>query len=277
MKTNTQLVNFLDRVKYFGLRKIYYIFKNQFFLINENIKYIKQNILPNVDRKRLSLQNGKSNKFDKYYFIGAGSNYEICNYPLRHLENEYLKERIKLINKYSDKSNKRILLDIGCSNGTFVNYSFKNGLKSFGIDISKDAIHESKEYKYIKTQVCDASGKYPFKNDYFDVITAFDLIEHLKKPEALLNNIIKHLKNNGIAYIITPNGKQKADHDITHVSLKKINIWKSIINKKGFIIIYTNTYRWYPPGNYLLIQKVIRFINILRGNYIEQAVIIFHK
>jgi hypothetical protein len=171
MSTNTRFLNFFDRVKYFGLRKIYYILKNQFFLINENIKYVQQNILPGANRKRPSLRKGKVNKFDKSYFIGAGSNYEICDYPLALLEKMFLKVRLKNLSKYAKRIKGQRILDIGCANDLFVNYLRENDLVAYGIDISRDAIRESKEFKGIKTHVCDAvSLRYPYKHKYFDLL-----------------------------------------------------------------------------------------------------------
>ena len=43
------------------------------------------------------------------------------------------------------------------------------------------------------------------KNLKFDIVTAFDVIEHVESPVNFLNMIKKYLKKNGIVLIYTPN------------------------------------------------------------------------
>lgn len=273
MITNIKYI--LDKVKYFGLRKVYYISKNLVKRIKVNYLYI----VNNVYRKRKNNYKRKPVAFDKSYFDGNGSNYEFLDYPTEYFEKEYYSKRIKYVSKFfkTTLSGKKIL-DIGCSDGSFLEFCHKNGFKTFGLDISKDMITNGKKYYPNNKLYClNATSKYPFLENYFDIITSFDLIEHTRNPNRVLSNIYKHLKKNGIAYIITPNGKQKADNDITHISLMSFDKVRELVKKNKFKILDSYKYKYYPPTNYLFIQKLFKIYNFVRQFYIEQSVFIIQK
>lgn len=265
-----------DLIRFFFIGKIHRIIKNNINLVNSNFSYFKNNLSSQARNRKLSRK--ISTKYSHHYYQGLGSNYEFVSLPRHFLEKTYLKKKTDNIREYVPIFKNQKILDIGCGNGLFLDFCNKAGFRTVGMDISKDAINEAEEYKGTKFIVHNAMARsYPFPKNYFDVITAFDLIEHLEKPNLLLLNIYKHLKPGGIAYLITPNGKQKTDKDVTHISLKKISDWESLIIKNNFRILKSYTYRWYPPNPYLLIQKILWIANVLKGNYIEQAVIMFKK
>ena len=106
-------------------------------------------------------------------------------------------ERIKILKKYK-KSGK--LLDFGCGTGWFLEGA-KNYFDTYGVEYS-DTIREwlfdtfsIKTFKTLKD----------IKKEKFDIITAFDVIEHVPNPLDLLNNLKKILKKDGIILIYTPN------------------------------------------------------------------------
>ena len=108
------------------------------------------------------------------------------------------KERIKILKKYKKKGN---LLDFGCGSGWFLELA-KNHFDSFGIEFS-DQLREILNEKYSIKAFKDFT--HVPKGLKFDVITAFDVIEHLEDPIFFLKTIRKYLKTNGIALIYTPN------------------------------------------------------------------------
>ncbi len=134
-------------------------------------------------------------------------------YSTEHLKNHYLnvydrsrkykmnrfgKERISILKKYKKKGN---LLDFGCGTGWFLEIAKKN-YNSYGIEFS-DQLREFLFKKYeIKT--FKNLSKLP-KSLKFDIITAFDVIEHVENPAIFLSNLRKFLKKDGIALIYTPN------------------------------------------------------------------------
>lgn len=103
-----------------------------------------------------------------------------------------------------DKNGK--LLDIGCGVGDFIesfNY-YRPGMKISAVDISKKAISLAKERK-IKAEFKVANAqKLPFKNNSFDVVTCFDLIEHVQYPTKAIKEIFRVLKPGGIFHALIP-------------------------------------------------------------------------
>jgi len=96
------------------------------------------------------------------------------------------------------------LLDIGCAMGVMLEEAQNAGCKAYGIDISKDAIIYCRKKGYKAILGTLATAKLP-RNKKFDVITAFEVIEHEYDPLDMVKRIYKLLKSDGIAFITTPN------------------------------------------------------------------------
>lgn len=63
---------------------------------------------------------------------------------------------------------------------------------------------------------------------------AFDVIEHLDKPEEALKNSYEILKKGGVLILTTPNDYKHMSNDPTHINVKKPQDWRNIIRKIGF-------------------------------------------
>lgn len=100
------------------------------------------------------------------------------------------------------KSGKNIL-DIGCSNGLFLECALKRGWNVYGIEFAEDCI-ESCAKKGIKVFKSDNLPQEFFKLQ-FDVITSFEVIEHINNPNEDMELIKKALRNGGAFYFTTPN------------------------------------------------------------------------
>jgi len=102
----------------------------------------------------------------------------------------------------------KIVLDVGCGFGFGCDYLAKSRARYvIGIDISNDAV------KFAKTRynasnldfiVMDANHL-GFKDSSFDVITSFEVIEHMYNAKKCLFEMWRVLKTDGVAIISTPN------------------------------------------------------------------------
>jgi len=103
------------------------------------------------------------------------------------------------------KSDGGRLLDVGCGVGT-VSLELENrGFEVYGIDFSSVAIEKAKE-KGINAMLCDVDAEgIPFEDNYFDVVWAGDILEHVFDPIFLLEEISRVLKPTGKGLISTPN------------------------------------------------------------------------
>ena len=122
-----------------------------------------------------------------------------------------MNERFKLIKPYIEN---KTVLDIGCCGwysrhkeeniveGWLHNNIKKHAKSVLGIDISKECIKFLKEKGY-NVEVANAED---FNlNQKFDVIVAGELIEHLSNFQGFLNSVRKHLKEDGLLILTTPN------------------------------------------------------------------------
>lgn len=168
-----------------------------------------------------------SDIYDKTYYETWNPGYDQFknNFKLRH----GYEERFKKV-KFKDKK----VLDIGCGRGEFIRFAALKGAKEVvGIDYSKDAINISKKQtipsldkkirKRVKAEVMNAK-KLDFKDDYFDIVAMFDVVEHLHRweLEKNLSEIYRVLKPKGILIIHTsPN---KHNMDIIRILIKPLGI-----------------------------------------------------
>ncbi|MDO8340715.1 MAG: class I SAM-dependent methyltransferase, partial [Candidatus Woesebacteria bacterium] len=92
------------------------------------------------------------------------------------------------------------LLDVGCGVGDFVEaFSYYlPKLNLTAVDISKKAIKSAKKRKIKARFIVSEAEKLPFKSNFFDIVTCFDVVEHVKSPSIMLKEINRVLKPGGI-------------------------------------------------------------------------------
>lgn len=100
------------------------------------------------------------------------------------------------------------LLDVGCGLGFFVKkVSQQSNWEAFGYEISKVAVNFAQNELKLKNVFCGIIEEANFPKNHFDVITMWDVIEHLPNPDGMLNYLKSILKDGGILFIHTPNAK----------------------------------------------------------------------
>jgi ubiquinone/menaquinone biosynthesis C-methylase UbiE len=118
---------------------------------------------------------------------------------------DYFDDRIKNALKMVSFKKDAKYLDIGCSNGKVATWIAKKIKTSdiHGIDIAN--IEDARKNK-IKAVFLDLNEdkKFPYKDNYFDIITCFDTLEHIYNTDHCIREIKRVLKNDGYAIIIVP-------------------------------------------------------------------------
>lgn len=75
--------------------------------------------------------------------------------------------------------------------------------------------HSRKWFKYfcpVEGLVCDFEFEYPPVTDGYDTVVAFEVIEHLEKPEVFIENVAKSLKAGGKFLFSVPYLMKAPDH-----------------------------------------------------------------
>ena len=92
------------------------------------------------------------------------------------------------------------LLDVGCAHGYFLQLlSYDNRIEAKGIDIANEAVRKARE-KGLNAEVKDIFEE----TTRYDVITAWDLIEHIPDIGEFFSKVFDLLKENGIFVFSTP-------------------------------------------------------------------------
>jgi len=111
------------------------------------------------------------------------------------------KKRLKTIEKYKKKGK---ILDVGCATGFFLELAKSKGWEVYGTEISKFAVKHAKDKLNLKNVFYGDLKKIKFKENMFDVVTMFDVIEHLRDPKSTLRYTHKLLKKGGLIAVTTP-------------------------------------------------------------------------
>ena len=115
------------------------------------------------------------------------------------------RKRFKLIKRFSFHKGK--LLDLGCGEGHFLKYVSSLEWDVSGIDLKVENTEFAKKILEIKNVQCMPLGQALLPEKTFDVVTLYDLIEHLAHPLRELEKINKLLRPGGLVVIATPNVK----------------------------------------------------------------------
>ncbi|MBF0319645.1 MAG: class I SAM-dependent methyltransferase [Nitrospirae bacterium] len=144
--------------------------------------------------------------YNKDFFISlSGSHYDKI---IRAKTNNFI---TLIVNNFIDLRNS-ILLDIGCGIGVLLSAASSFGpLELYGLDVSEWAINEAKQSLPDARLFCgsidDAINSNFIKNDYFDIITVTDVIEHINASDInrFIANLLRLLKEDGRLIFTTPN------------------------------------------------------------------------
>lgn len=142
-------------------------------------------------------------------------------------------------------------LEFGCAVGAAAKVLSDWEYKVTATDVSKYAIERAATlYSEIDFFVHDIQ-KPLAGNKKYDVVYAFDVIEHLSHPERGIKNMYHVVRDNGFVICSTPNDYEHVYGDPSHINVKKPKEWKRIFREVGFsdIIVRQVTfipyfYRW---------------------------------
>ena len=95
------------------------------------------------------------------------------------------------------------VLDIGCGSGLMLKSLEELG-QTFGMDMSDEAIAFSKKTFNGEVKKGYLPDQLPYPENFFDLITALDVIEHIDKDVDSLKSIRSRLNSNGKAIITVP-------------------------------------------------------------------------
>ena len=94
------------------------------------------------------------------------------------------------------------VLDLGCGTGALLDQLRDCSAELWGLDVSQEGLKFCAIRGHKKLVLADAT-RIPFRQNYFDVITAIGLIEHLEDDQLFLDEVRRLLKPNGMLILLT--------------------------------------------------------------------------
>lgn len=192
-------------------------------------------------------------------------------------KNRY-KEQIKFLPKLSHEN----VLDIGCAQGDFLISLLEEypNIKVTGLDYFSEKVN-SEKIDFYKELIQNVK----FKDNKFDLITAWAVIEHVHDPMTYFKEVSKLLSNNGhFVFLVTNSeslyGKKAYREDIPrhtyHFSKKTLERYAHETGMRIKDIQYTNTiFNGQGKGTFFHILR--KFLNISFEAAYKKEVNIFKK
>lgn len=113
-----------------------------------------------------------------------------------------------------------ILTDVGCGNGDFLRHLEGRVAFGYGIDAVVDSALNNDKLSF---KSGDLNTRIPLDNESVDVVTSLAVIEHLRKPDVFLEEILRILKPGGYCLLTTPSPCAKPVLEFLAFNLKIIS------------------------------------------------------
>jgi SAM-dependent methyltransferase len=186
--------------------------------------------------------------YSENYFSGADQGFGYVDYDkdkqaMIPTFQEYL-DRIEKLNPTKGK-----MLDIGAATGFFLDLARQRGWEPHGVEPSDHAasIGRAKGIDVITGTLDDCR----FPDHFFDVITLWDVIEHLPEPRKALATVRRLVKPKGIIVINTPDSGSMLSKTLgtkwhlvvppEHLNLFHRKSLQLLLEESGFSVLQTDT------------------------------------
>lgn len=109
----------------------------------------------------------------------------------------------KVLRQFDSYGGGQNILDVGCGNGSFVKVALQKGYQAEGIDLSDLAVEVAQRFRLPVTKLDFFSKN--ISESSRDIVTMFEVIEHLPNPVDFLRRSEKVVRPGGLIYLTTPN------------------------------------------------------------------------
>jgi 2-polyprenyl-3-methyl-5-hydroxy-6-metoxy-1,4-benzoquinol methylase len=139
------------------------------------------------------------------------------------------RERLRLLARHCGELSGKRLLDVGCGDGYFLSVAKESGLDCVGAEFS-EKLRRFTEEKVKVPVYANRLSEFPDRG--FDVITIFDVIEHIETPVPFLREAADLLNGGGHILVYTPN--------FDSFSVRVMKEYSSIVDPKEHLALYTS-------------------------------------
>ena len=178
--------------------------------------------------------------------------------------------RIKFIKNLTSES---LIVDIGSASGAFLSAAKKAGLNAVGFEPSKWMVEYGRRAFSVDLRVGDVFSLERGINQP-QVVTMWDVLEHLAEPKIAIDIIAKKLNDRGLMIISLPDSSSFSArllrrfwpmHLDVHLSYFNEKSLNKLLNKYNFELVEKFTYFQTLSLGYLVLRLFRMFINIENG------------
>ena len=195
--------------------------------------------------------------FDRDYFENGPqtrkSNY--VDYSWQRLGSYFQQTAAHIVGKFNPERT----LDVGCAKGYLVKALSEMAVDAYGIDPSVYAV--SNAHPDIADKInLEAAQSIPYPDDTFDVVTCFDVMEHIpatQVPKAL-KEMLRVSKQWVVLRMVTQ--EVEGDLDSSHETIRGKDWWTEKIEKAGGIVepvdnFVHNSVWWFNVPEFLMVVR----------------------
>jgi len=203
----------------------------------------------------------KASRTNEYYYKAKNTHAP----TIRECYLRTAESQVRLIQKYASGTS---LLDIGCAQGFFLFSASKAGYTTKGIEISQDAAAYA-----IKEFGLDVEAKpfeeMRFSESSFDIVTLWQVLEHVPYPLMVLKEVHRILKPGGLVVASTPNiestpakilRKKWWDIKRLHINQFTTKTLTDILHNAGFKKMSSVSYRGFVSLS-ILLTMILKYMN----------------
>jgi 2-polyprenyl-3-methyl-5-hydroxy-6-metoxy-1,4-benzoquinol methylase len=116
---------------------------------------------------------------------------------------DFVHQRLgEIIESFSNYRDNNRLLDFGAGAGTILKVAREKNWQAFGVEVSEPAVEYARKLGFDVFHGEINEANYP--DNYFDVVTASEVLEHLENPLEVLKEIARILRPGGLLWATTP-------------------------------------------------------------------------
>ena len=151
----------------------------------------------------------------------------------------------------------RRLLDVGSGEGFFAERAMRHGFHVTGVDYLAEGVRRSVARIGASRVTYGSATALPFADNSFDVLTAWDVLEHLPDPARALEEFHRVLRPGGVLAASTPNPHARSVKcrgrgsiqfsDATHVSILPATAWHRLLVEQGYRVETMGGDGWWNP------------------------------
>lgn len=139
------------------------------------------------------------------------------------------------------------LLDVGCAVGFFIDEARKRGWQVQGLDVSSFAVDYAREHFGLDAQHGSLT-ELQFEPDVYDLVTMWDVIEHVPDPKAYLAKAAELVRPGGVIALATPDvdsfparlmGRRWVGYKLSeeHIYYFSIKTLRRMLEEAGFEVV----------------------------------------